>query len=80
MKVPLETGGVGRLGQCGPPNAWFLFILFLPLFGVFIYLIAWPADVDVLEGQPQYRCGRPHSGEKQREVLARRRSIQNVAP
>ena len=25
---------------------WILFILFLPLFGVFVYLIARPADVD----------------------------------
>ena len=35
--------------------AWFLFILFLPLLGVFVYLIARPADVDALAGQPQYR-------------------------
>jgi Phospholipase_D-nuclease N-terminal len=34
---------------------WFIFILFLPLFGVFVYLIARPADVEALEGQPQYR-------------------------
>jgi H+/Cl- antiporter ClcA len=34
---------------------WFLFILFLPLLGVFVYLLARPADVDALEGQPQYR-------------------------
>ena len=25
---------------------WFLFILFLPLIGVFVYLLARPADVD----------------------------------
>ena len=34
---------------------WFLFILFLPLFGVFVYLIARPADVDAPGAQPQYR-------------------------
>lgn len=34
---------------------WFLFILFLPVFGVLVYLIARPADVDALAGQPQYR-------------------------
>jgi hypothetical protein len=34
---------------------WFLFILFLPLFGVFVYLIARPADVDAEGAQPQYR-------------------------
>jgi archaellum biogenesis protein FlaJ (TadC family) len=34
---------------------WALFILFLPLLGVFVYLIARPVDVDALEGQPQYR-------------------------
>jgi uncharacterized BrkB/YihY/UPF0761 family membrane protein len=25
---------------------WFLFILFLPIFGVFVYLVARPADVE----------------------------------
>jgi hypothetical protein len=34
---------------------WFLVILFLPLIGVFVYLIVRPADVEALEGQPQYR-------------------------
>jgi cell division protein FtsX len=34
--------------------SWFLFILFLPIFGVFGYLIARPADVDALAGEPQY--------------------------
>jgi uncharacterized membrane protein len=34
---------------------WFLFILFLPLFGVFVYLLARPADPDALAGDPQYR-------------------------
>lgn len=34
---------------------WFLFILFLPFFGLFVYLIARPADVDALAGQPEYR-------------------------
>jgi hypothetical protein len=34
---------------------WFLFILFLPIIGVFVYLIARPADVDALAGDPQYR-------------------------
>jgi phospholipase D-like protein len=34
---------------------WAIFILFLPLLGVFVYLIARPVDVDALEGQPQYR-------------------------
>jgi hypothetical protein len=34
---------------------WFILILFLPIFGVLVYLIARPADVDVLSGQPQYR-------------------------
>ena len=34
---------------------WFLFILFLPFLGVFVYLIARPADVDVpLQGEPRY--------------------------
>jgi hypothetical protein len=27
---------------------WFLFILFLPVFGVFVYLLARPAEVDVV--------------------------------
>jgi uncharacterized membrane protein len=34
---------------------WAIFILFLPLLGVFVHLIARPVDVDALEGQPQYR-------------------------
>jgi hypothetical protein len=35
---------------------WFLFILFLPVIGVFVYLVARPADVDApLQGEPQYR-------------------------
>ena len=34
---------------------WFILILFLPVLGVLIYLIARPADADVLPGQPQYR-------------------------
>jgi predicted PurR-regulated permease PerM len=34
---------------------WFLFILFVPLIGVFVYLIARPADPDALVGQSQYR-------------------------
>ena len=34
---------------------WFLVILFLPLIGVFIYLIARPADPDALEGEAQFR-------------------------
>jgi Phospholipase_D-nuclease N-terminal len=34
---------------------WFILILFLPIFGVLVYLIARPADADVLPGQPQYR-------------------------
>ena len=29
---------------------WFLFILFVPLIGVFVYLIARPADPDALVG------------------------------
>jgi hypothetical protein len=34
---------------------WFLFILFLPVFGVFVYLVARPADVDApLQGEPRY--------------------------
>jgi hypothetical protein len=33
---------------------WFLFILFVPLIGVFVYLIARPADPDALAGEPQY--------------------------
>ncbi len=35
--------------------AWALFIILLPLFGVFVYLIARPADVEAQEAQPQYR-------------------------
>ena len=35
--------------------AWFIFILFLPVFGVFVYLIARPAVVEGQEAQPQYR-------------------------
>ena len=34
---------------------WFLVILFLPLFGVFVYLIARPADPDAFEGPAQVR-------------------------
>jgi H+/Cl- antiporter ClcA len=34
---------------------WFLFILFLPLFGVFVYLIARPAAPDAFEGPAQVR-------------------------
>jgi hypothetical protein len=34
---------------------WFLFILFVPFIGVFVYLIARPADPDALAGEPQYR-------------------------
>jgi len=34
---------------------WALFIILLPLFGVFVYLIARPADVEGQEAQPQYR-------------------------
>ena len=34
---------------------WAIFILFMPILGVFVYLIARPADVEALEGQPQYR-------------------------
>jgi hypothetical protein len=34
---------------------WFILILLLPILGVLLYLIARPADVDVLQGQPQYR-------------------------
>ena len=34
---------------------WFLFILFLPIIGVFVYLIARPADVEApLQGEPRY--------------------------
>jgi hypothetical protein len=34
---------------------WFLFILFLPIVGVFVYLIARPRDVDApLQGEPRY--------------------------
>jgi phospholipase D-like protein len=43
-----DHGGLAKAG-------WFLFILFLPLLGVFVYLLARPVDVDALEGQPQYR-------------------------
>ena len=43
-----DHGGLAKAG-------WFLFILFLPLFGVFVYLIARPADVDAEGAQPQYR-------------------------
>ena len=34
---------------------WFIFILFVPLFGVFVYLIARPADPDAFEGPAQVR-------------------------
>ena len=34
---------------------WFLFILFVPLFGAFVYLIARPADPDAFEGPAQVR-------------------------
>ena len=34
---------------------WFLFILFVPLFGVFVYVIARPADPDAFEGPAQIR-------------------------
>ena len=34
---------------------WFLFILFFPLFGVFVYLIARPAAPDAFEGPAQVR-------------------------
>ena len=34
---------------------WFLFILFVPLFGVFVYLIARPAATDAFEGPAQVR-------------------------
>jgi H+/Cl- antiporter ClcA len=34
---------------------WFLFILFVPLFGVFVYLIARPAAPDAFEGPAQVR-------------------------
>ena len=34
---------------------WFLFILFVPLFGVFVYVIARPADPDAFEGPAQVR-------------------------
>jgi Phospholipase_D-nuclease N-terminal len=34
---------------------WFLFILFLPIFGVFVYLIARPAEADApIQGEPRY--------------------------
>jgi hypothetical protein len=34
---------------------WFLFILFLPIIGVFTYLVARPSDVDTsLYGQDMY--------------------------
>jgi uncharacterized membrane protein len=34
---------------------WLIFILFFPLFGVFVYLIARPADPDAFEGPAQVR-------------------------
>ena len=34
---------------------WFIFILFVPLFGVFVYLIARPAAPDAFEGPAQVR-------------------------
>jgi H+/Cl- antiporter ClcA len=34
---------------------WFLFILFVPLFGVFVYLLARPANPDAFEGPAQVR-------------------------
>ena len=34
---------------------WFIFILFVPLFGVFVYLIARPRDPDAFEGPAQVR-------------------------
>jgi hypothetical protein len=43
-----DHGGWAKAG-------WFLFILFLPIIGVFVYLIARPTDVDALAGEPQYR-------------------------
>jgi hypothetical protein len=33
---------------------WFLFILFVPLFGVFVYILARPANPDAFEGQPRF--------------------------
>jgi hypothetical protein len=36
---------------------WFLFILFLPIFGVFVYLVTRPADVETLYGQDVYGRG-----------------------
>jgi uncharacterized membrane protein len=35
--------------------AWFVFNLFVPLFGVFVYLIARPAAPDPFEGPAQVR-------------------------
>jgi hypothetical protein len=38
---------------------WFIFILFLPFLGVFVYLVARPADVEIVaiqEEQPRYRA------------------------
>jgi H+/Cl- antiporter ClcA len=43
-----DHGGWAKAG-------WFLFIIFLPLLGVFVYLIARPVDVDALEGPAQVR-------------------------
>jgi H+/Cl- antiporter ClcA len=34
---------------------WFLFILFVPLFGVFVYILARPANPDAFEGPAQVR-------------------------
>jgi archaellum biogenesis protein FlaJ (TadC family) len=34
---------------------WAIFILFLPLLGVFVYLLARPADPDAFEGPAQVR-------------------------
>jgi ABC-type polysaccharide/polyol phosphate export permease len=34
---------------------WLVIILFLPIIGVFIYLIVRPTDPDALAGDPQYR-------------------------
>jgi hypothetical protein len=41
--------GSQRLGQA----LWLIFILFFPLFGVFVYLIARPAAPDAFEGPAQ---------------------------
>ena len=50
------VGNFRRRDHSGWAKAgWFILILFLPIFGVLLYLIARPADVDALPGQPQYR-------------------------